>query len=140
MTEDHRKCDENFGEIEILVEKNQFDQAKKEFIDWKSGMEAHLNKEEQFLFPEAEMKLGGQIGPIMVMKMEHAQMRDVFSNMEKAIDQKNANAFLGLAESCMILIQQHNMKEEQILYPLLDRALANHVNEIVEKLQDGKFS
>ncbi len=140
MTDDHRKCDENFGEIEILIEKNQFDLAKKDFEDWKSGMEIHLSKEEQFLFPEAEIKIGGQIGPIMVMKMEHAQMRDVFTKMEMAIDQKNANAFLGLAESCMILIQQHNMKEEQILYPLLDRALADHVNEIIEKLQDGKFS
>jgi len=140
MTEDHRKCDENFGYIEELIEGKVYDLADKEFKKWKLGMENHLDKEEKYLFLKAEEKFGGPVGPIMVMKMEHQQMRDIFSRMENAINEKDSNTFLGLAESCMILIQQHNMKEEQILYPMIDRALADQANEVIGNLQDGQFT
>lgn len=140
MTDDHRKCDENFGQIEILVEQNNFDEAKKEFSKWKMGMENHLRKEEGYLFSQVEAKLGGKIGPIIVMEMEHQQMRDLFERMDRSIDEKDVNTYLGLSESCMILIQQHNMKEEQMLYPLIDRALSEEANEVMDKLQNGTFS
>ena len=140
MTNDHRKCDENFGYIEELVDQNKFEEAKKEFSIWKSGMEKHLRKEEHYLFPQAEVKLGAKIGPIMVMEMEHQQMRDLFSKMEAALKENDSNSFLGLSESCMILIQQHNMKEEQILYPMLDRALGDQSNDVIGILEDEKFS
>jgi iron-sulfur cluster repair protein YtfE (RIC family) len=45
--------------------------------------------------------------------------------MDEAITARDADSFLGLAETLMILTQQHNMKEEQILYPMSDRVLAD---------------
>ena len=36
----------------------------------------------------------------------------------------SAHAAHGLAQSLLVLIQQHNMKEEQVLYPMADQVLA----------------
>ncbi|MCP4044204.1 MAG: hemerythrin domain-containing protein, partial [Gammaproteobacteria bacterium] len=35
----------------------------------------------------------------------------------------------------LIIIQQHNSKEEQILYPMVDRMLGNEAQEIIARMQ-----
>ena len=51
-------------------------------------------------------------------------MRSIVSEMNDAFSARDADTFLGLAETLMILTQQHNMKEEQILYPMSDQVLS----------------
>jgi len=72
------------------------------------------------------------MGPTQVMRHEHAQARDLIEKLERAIENKDKETFLSAGESLMILIQQHNMKEEQILYPMSDQHLSSE--EVVEKL------
>ena len=36
----------------------------------------------------------------------------------------------------MILLQQHNMKEEQMLYAMCDNVLADQADELVEKMKN----
>lgn len=131
MTDDHRNCDEDFTAMENLVSENNFSEAINVFKAWKKLMERHLKIEEEILFPKTEEKLGGRIGPISVMLMEHEQMKIIFNQMQNAIEEKNKNKFLGLSDSCMMLIQQHNMKEEQILYPIIDQALNPELHSVI---------
>ena len=49
--------------------------------------------------------------------------------MAHALDDKDKDAFLSLAESMMILLQQHNMKEEQMLYAMCDAVLPLAIKE-----------
>ena len=69
-------------------------------------------------------------GPTQVMRHEHAQMRDLIGQMDAAMEQKNADGFGGAAETLLVMMQQHNMKEENILYPMIDQAIG----------QDGELS
>ncbi|TRZ68118.1 MAG: hemerythrin domain-containing protein, partial [Rhodocyclaceae bacterium] len=39
-----------------------------------------------------------------------------------------------VAETLLILMQQHNMKEENILYPMCDQALAAQVEQLSERI------
>jgi hemerythrin-like domain-containing protein len=55
--------------------------------------------------------------------MEHEQMRSLFSQMTTAIEQKDLEGFSGSAETLLLLMQQHNMKEENILYPMCEQSL-----------------
>ena len=64
-------------------------------------------------------------GPTAVMRMEHEQMRSLLSQLTEAVSRQDGPRFLGLSETLMVLMQQHNMKEEQMLYPMCDRALAD---------------
>jgi iron-sulfur cluster repair protein YtfE (RIC family) len=66
--------------------------------------------------------------------MEHDQMRIMVEQIRAALAARDKQTFLGLAETLMLLIQQHNMKEEQILYPMMDESIVNAA-DYVGKLQ-----
>ena len=85
------------------------------------------------LFPAFE-EVNGPAGPTQMMRMEHAQMRIMVEQIRTALAARDQQTFLGLAETLMLLIQQHNMKEEQILYPMMDESIVN-VSDYVGKLQ-----
>jgi len=80
--------------------------------------------EEEHLFP-ALPAAGGPGGPVQVMNMEHKQMNSLPDNMAAVLANKNAQGYGGLSETLLILMQQHDLKEEQILYPIADRLLGN---------------
>jgi hemerythrin-like domain-containing protein len=57
--------------------------------------------------------------------------------MAQAIESEDKDAYLSLAESMMILLQQHNMKEEQMLYAMADRLMdASKKEELINKMKE----
>ena len=132
LTEEHRKCDRLYAEAEEAVLKGDWDKAKELYEKFKEKTLLHFEKEEEVLFPEFEERTGMTMGPTQVMRMEHNQARELLEKLGKAVEEKNKDEFLSAGESLMILIQQHNMKEEQILYPMTDQNLPS--DEVVEKM------
>jgi hemerythrin-like domain-containing protein len=63
-------------------------------------------------------------GPTLVMRGEHKEMRAILARLQDALERKDADDFAGEAETLLIMMQQHNMKEENILYPMCDSTLA----------------
>ncbi len=60
--------------------------------------------------------------------------------MAQAIESKDRDAYLSIAESMMILLQQHNMKEEQMLYAMADRVFdSKKRDELVDKMSEIKL-
>ncbi len=55
--------------------------------------------------------------------------------MEQAMTAKDKERYLGLAETLMMIIQQHNMKEERMLYPMTDQAFGPDAGEVVERME-----
>ena len=135
MTQDHRHCDANLAATEENVEAGRWDEAGQSWTAFQNALEKHLNREEDFLFPAFEAQTGMTQGPTAVMRMEHEQMRSLVSEMDEAVVAKDADSFLGLAETLMILSQQHNMKEEQILYPMSDEVLGDP-DELIRQMQE----
>lgn len=132
MTHKHRECDELFSDAENSVVSENWSEANQKWHVFKADLEDHLNMEENVLFPQFEEATGMTQGPTMVMRMEHQQMRSICSKLETALQEKDKDAFLGASESLMIFIQQHNMKEEQMLYPMADRALIETEQVIID--------
>ena len=125
MTQDHRHCDDSFAAAEEKVTAGRWDEAGQSWTIFRSALETHLNREESFLFPAFETQTGNTQGPTAMMRMEHEQMRSLVADMQAAVVARDADSFLGLSETLIILIQQHNMKEEQILYPMSDQVLSD---------------
>ena len=96
-------------------------------------LENHFSREEQILFPEFEKITGMVGGPTQMMRMEHEQMRTLVNEINKAISKKDQDQVLGLTETLMITMQQHNMKEEQILYPMTDQSILE-VSELIDRM------
>ncbi len=133
MTADHRACDELLAAVEEAVGAGKWPDASSGWRKFDVTMRCHLAREEEILFPAFEEATGQAGGPTAVMRMEHEQMRALFGQLEVAVTSEDADRFLGLSDTLMVLIQQHNMKEEQILYPMSDQALPNAA-AVVESL------
>lgn len=123
MTSDHRSCDEIYANAEGAIDNGDFASASVLWKDFCARVEQHFSLEEETLFPAFEQATGMQGGPTMVMRGEHLQMREMLKSITTAIDNKDADEALGQCESLMIFMQQHNMKEEQVLYPMLNDTL-----------------
>jgi iron-sulfur cluster repair protein YtfE (RIC family) len=135
MTQDHRHCDDSYAAAEEKVAAGSWDEAAQSWTIFRNALETHLSREEGILFPAFEKQTGNTQGPTAVMRMEHEQIRSLVSEMNEAIVAKDADSFLGLAETLMILTQQHNMKEEQILYPMSDQVLGD-ADMLIRQMQE----
>jgi iron-sulfur cluster repair protein YtfE (RIC family) len=132
LTEEHRHCDKEYAKAEEAVVAGDWEKAKEYFQKFKEDTLLHFRKEEEVLFPVFEETTGITMGPTQVMRHEHAQAKELLSRLEEAINSQDKDTFLSVGESLMILIQQHNMKEEQILYPMSDQHLDSE--QMVERM------
>jgi hemerythrin-like domain-containing protein len=135
MTDDHRRCDELFAQAEQAVGNGDFDLARAAFAHFHSAMLAHFASEEKALFPAFEARTGMRSGPTQVMRMEHEQLRSLMGDAADALKSANADDYLGLADTLVIMMQQHNMKEENMLYPMCDQHLGDEVPALLERLE-----
>lgn len=136
LTGEHRRCDEWFTQAENLVASGELEPATEAFSAFVSETERHFQREEAVLFPEFESQTGQTMGPTAVMRSEHEQMRRLFGEMAECLRQGDRSQFLGLSETLLILMQQHNAKEEQVLYPMSDQVLAAQADALLERFRD----
>ena len=135
LTGDHRACDAAFAATEQAVAAGNWKAARAAFNTLRNAMLAHLAAEEEILFPAFEARTGMTMGPTRVMRAEHAQMRALLDAAGEALAAEDADDYAGNAETLLILAQQHNMKEENVLYPMCDQHLAGEVEALVRRLE-----
>ena len=134
MTDKHRRCDDAFAAAEEAVSVGEWQQASEQWQQFSKELERHLQMEELVLFPEFEQATGNSNGPTGMMRAEHQQMRALAHQIDTALSGQQDEDFLGLSETLMVLMQQHNMKEEQALYPMADQAISTS-GAVIESMQ-----
>lgn len=135
MTADHRHCDQFLADFEQHVAARDWDQAVSDGQGLAAALLDHFAREEQCLFPELLAVDPRAGGPVQVMTLEHRQMRALLADLEGAIGKRDPDECLGLVETLHFLVQQHNAKEEGILYPLADQGLASHAEGLLDQLR-----
>lgn len=123
LQQHHGHCDELFAGVEDAVAERQWEWAKEALDLFLGEIERHFCSEEEDLFPAFDAMAGTSMGPTRVMRVEHAQMRELFIRMRDALSRRDAEGYADVAETLLVLMQQHNLKEENILYPMCDRSL-----------------
>ncbi len=137
MSADHRQCDDCFVAVERSVARSAWSDADAEFDRLHDAMRHHFDAEEAILFPAFEARTGMSMGPTRVMRSEHEQMRELLAAAKKALDERDADDYSGTAETLLIMMQQHNMKEENVLYPMCDQQLAAQLATLLAQLESG---
>lgn len=137
LTHDHRACDTGFAALEQAVHRGDWPGAEAAAHEFAAAMERHFRMEEDALFPAVEAATGLQAGagPTAVMRLEHADIRDLLHDLVQAAAAHDAEAVLGNTETLLMLMQQHNAKEENILYPLADRALNGDTATVLDHMK-----
>lgn len=134
MSTDHKQCDDIFAALETDVTEGRWEAAERAMREFAGAMRAHFAMEEEVLFPAFEAATGNSMGPTVVMRSEHVQMREILKELDDALAQRAPADFAGIADTLNIMLQQHNMKEEGILYPMTDRVLANTREEVLDAM------
>ena len=133
MTANHKACDHKFADAEVAALDGKWSEADTAFNAFNDDMLLHFATDEDLLFP-ALISAGGPSGPVQVMLMEHTQIKELLNQMAAAIAQKNDSEYSGLSETLLMVMQQHNRKEENILYPIMDQMLANEREALLGRL------
>ena len=133
FTRDHRHADDGFAAVEAAL----LTGSTASVLDAWEALEAellhHFLVEEEALFPAFEAATGMNSGPTEVMRLEHAQIRELFAPLTAAIEAEETESARDLLETLLVMLQQHNMKEENVLYPLCDQALATAQREAIAR-------
>lgn len=137
--EDHNRLDRLFSQFQDL-KKCDLTQARKYFEEFKEGLERHIRWEEDILFPVFEAKTGHRdTGPTAVMRAEHNDIRAILDEIHRKLKD---NSLQTDAEEARLFghLGIHNMKEEQILYPSIDRIVSEGERlELFTKMGIGEF-
>jgi iron-sulfur cluster repair protein YtfE (RIC family) len=134
MANDHQACDVKFADAETAALSGDWSKAETAFNVFRDEMARHFRMEEDVLFP-ALSSSGGPAGPVHVMLMEHAQIKELLKQMGAAVERKDAQQYGGLSETLLMMMQQHNHKEENILYPITDQILAAQRETLLDRMQ-----
>jgi hemerythrin-like domain-containing protein len=125
LSDDHHACDTLWAEVEQSADAQDTDALRARFSAFAAAMERHFSFEEETLFVALDNATGMHgMGPTAVMRAEHAQMRRVLHTMAGALAGGDTAGVMDHGDTLLMLVQQHNMKEEHILYPLADARLA----------------
>ena len=135
FAQDHDQLDALFASFQSQKH-TDYGKAKEAFREFKSGLERHIVWEEQLLFPLWEGKSGmTDSGPTFVMRGEH---RHIGERLEAILQKvQNEDPDTDVEEQALIaLLSAHNMKEERVLYPSIDKlATDEERDELYEKMK-----
>lgn len=135
FSRDHRACDDLWAQLEAAVDAGESSQVATLWKRFDAAMRRHFAMEEQVLFPALENATGMHgMGPTAVMRAEHAQMCGVLDQMARDAERGDFDNLLDQGDTLLMLTQQHNVKEEGVLYPLAEQHLAGQWVQLVEKL------
>ncbi|MBI2389822.1 MAG: hemerythrin domain-containing protein [Deltaproteobacteria bacterium] len=121
LTNDHRECDALWAKVEAAADGGDLAATRAAFVAFDKSMQRHFEFEEKTLFPAIEQATGmSGFGPTAVMRSEHEQMRRILATMTTALESGDTGSLLDHGDTLLMVIQQHNVKEERILYPIAD--------------------
>ena len=133
---DHNDCDMKWVEVEALLDGDNGAALGEAWQAFDQAMRRHFAMEEDVMFPAFEAASGmGQGGPTVVMREEHQQMRTLLDQIGFAIAEGDNEEALDLGDTLHMLIQQHNVKEEGMLYPMAENVLAADWTELQQTLK-----
>lgn len=134
MSFDHSRCDKLYADGEAAGIEGNWDKATELLNAFVLGMYRHFSIEETVFFPAFEKETGMTEGPTQMMRTEHEQMKGSLEQMREAINKGDHDTILGIGETLLIMMQQHNMKEEQMLYPMADMHLSR-TEDLLKKME-----
>ena len=136
FAQDHSDCDARWADVEELLDTADIDSARPAWKKFDTSMRQHLAMEEDILFPAFDARSGmGGGGPTAMMRMEHQQMRGLLDQIGAAMDAGDTEEAMDIGDTLLMLIQQHNVKEEGMLYPMAENMLAGEWAVLAEQLE-----
>lgn len=118
LSADFKRLDLLFnGLLDAVVGDKDIEYQQSLFHLFKTGLLRHMHWEEKVLFPVFDDLTGLRSGPTRVMRAEHAEVEQMIIEIEKNKNKGFDADYLIALSHCL---DNHNKKEEKILYPAID--------------------
>jgi regulator of cell morphogenesis and NO signaling len=122
FTADHRRLDDLMRTFQS-EKRRDFSKAKDAFREFLFGLRRHIVWEEDILFSSFEKRSGiGSGGPTAVMRAEHRLINDALDELHEKVRRADPECDAEVRKLTELL-SVHNLKEENILYPMFDEAV-----------------
>ncbi len=128
--QDHDRLDELFKTFQQL-KRSDFPKAKEAFKEFEFGLQRHIVWEEDLLLPLWKKETGiTEGGATSVMRSEHRQNEQQLEAIHRKAAEQNPESDQE-EQSLLNLLGSHNMKEERVLYPGIDRVTSPTARDTV---------
>ena len=129
---DHDRLDSLEAQGFAALARGDQPRARALWAEFTVGLRRHIRFEEEVLFPAFEARCG--MGPTGMMRFEHRDIEALIEGIGLALP--NATAALFLRGQLHRVLGEHNVKEEQVLYPITDRSFsADERDALVRRIQ-----
>ncbi len=120
LAHDHDRLDQLL-ETYRQLKRVDIARAKQAFREFKFGLQRHIISEETILFPLFEDKSGlRDRGPTVVMRAEHREIGRRLEALHDKVRRQDVDSERE-EEELLQALSMHNQKEENVLYPAIDR-------------------
>ena len=119
MQAHHGRCDQLYADGENFLLDEKIEEGLESIKSFLNEMERHFQMEETVLFPtfeEISYASGANPGDANGTSAD----AKTSGKMSESVSNGDPEEILEVCETMMILMQQHNVKEEGILYPMAD--------------------
>jgi hypothetical protein len=132
LAAEHRQCDEIFTIAEEAAHTGDLASCRSRFQQFQAAMEQHFQKgRSRCCFRPLRKPPAtpwGRPGHAAGASADAGNL----GGMATALANGDLEDYLGQAETLLILMQQHNIKEEQMLYPMSDRFLGSVADGVIQ--------
>ncbi len=135
LSKEHQHCDNLFAMAEEKIAEGDWNTGSLFFNDFYNALTLHFQKEEELLFPAFEQVSGNECGPTKIMLSEHAQFRTMIDQLKENVASTDQEGYMGNSETLFMLMQQHNAKEEQMLYTMADQLIPD-TESLINKMEE----
>lgn len=136
MEQDHVLID-GFAERAVAAaQAGDWGAMQREGGEFLQRLRRHIEMEEDVLFPAFEERTGMTGGgPSQQMRVEHEQMQPILAAMEQAAGAQDGAGFRRATQQLLDILQPHNVKEEQMMYPMLDQAVGEGAQSLLRDVK-----
>lgn len=159
LLREHREIEKVLSVLESLLKQQakelQWGQAEREDFKWISEvlgnhLNHHVRKEDEVLFPALEAFLPRDLGPLAVLRAEHADLRDIFDRLVRAGESRLKGndqpevieGFKRYGGAILQIVRDHIYKEDRVLFPMVARFLSPerdaHLREQMEAINASR--
>lgn len=137
MQQDHVLIDGILERATAAAQAGDLAALEREATLFLQRLERHIDMEENLLFPAFEERTGmTAAGPSVQMRAEHEQMQAIFLQMRAAVAAKDAAGYRQASQALLEVLVPHNLKEEQMMYPMLDDAMGADASALLADVKE----
>lgn len=119
-----------------MVEDEERERAEHTFDEYRARLLRHMRIEEEVLFPMFEAHIAAPTrGPTFVMRLEHLEIARLLEDLGEDLATWRPQRLLRNLDELDQVLAAHDVREEEILSPWIDRMAGSEVASLVSRLQ-----